>query len=262
VPFPFFQLRSYVTYWLDAVDEHSLHSPFLFDFYKNVLKERNTDNELQHLRQVRKKFKHDNRIIHVNDLGAGSARMRSPLREVSNIARVSISTEKFSKLYARIIRHYRYNHILELGTSIGINTLYLAKSRASAKVYTFEGSAAVADVARKLFLENRINNIQLIEGNLDSVLEPFLNHIDKVDFAFIDANHRYEPTMLYAELIMKKMQNHSVLVMDDIHHSADMQRAWTELQQHSAVYTTIDLYRCGLIFLNPSLTKQNVVLQF
>lgn len=211
---------------------------------------------------LRQKFKHDNRIVHVNDFGAGSVHMKSPVRKVSDIAHVSSSSEKFSKLYTRIIRHYNCDHILELGTSIGINALYLAKSRPSAKVYTFEGSEAVAEIARQLFLQNKINNIQLVEGNLDNVLEPFLNDIDKVDFAFVDANHRYEPTIRYAELIMKKMHSHSVLVLDDIHYSAEMTRAWTELQKHSAAYTTIDLYRCGLIFLNPSLTKQNVVLQF
>ena len=90
----------------------------------------------------------------------------------------------------------------------------------------------------------------------------FLDSVEKIDFAFIDANHRFEPTLSYVDLIMKKIHANSILVLDDIHYSSEMERAWRALQEHERVYTTIDLYRCGLIFFNPSLTKQNAVLQF
>ena len=56
--------------------------------------------------------------------------------------------------------------------------------------------------------------------------------------------------------------HNSILVLDDIHYSPEMERAWNALARSRAVYTSIDLYRCGLVFFNPSLTKQNVVLQF
>ena len=102
----------------------------------------------------------------------------------------------------------------------------------------------------------------MIEGNIDTTLLSFLSSHGKIDFAFIDANHRYEPTKKYVEWIVQRTHPNSILILDDIHQSADMQKAWSEIQQHKLVYATVDLYRCGLLFFDPSLNKQHVVLQF
>ena len=204
----------------------------------------------------------DHRTIHVTDFGSGSLKMKTSSRKISDIARISTTPEKYSSLYSRILRHYNCTNILELGTSLGINTIYLAKAREVAKVTTIEGSHELALIARHLFEENEVSDIQLIEGNIDHVLSGFLDSVDKIDFAFIDANHRFEPTIRYVDLILKKIHMNSILVLDDIHYSSEMERAWLALQGKELVYTTIDLHRCGLIFFNPSLTKQNAVLQF
>ena len=258
----FFQLKSFFTYWLDAVDEHSLHSPFLFDFYTNVLIKEFPFHDLDALKRIKRKFEADHRTINVTDFGAGSLKMKTSSRKISDIARISTTPEKYSKLYSRILRHYNCTDILELGTSLGINAMYLAKAHDAARVTTIEGSHETALIAKQLFDDNGIKNIQVIQGNIDQELPRFLDSIEKVDFAFIDANHRFEPTVRYVELILKKIHMNSILVLDDIHYSSEMERAWNVVQSHTEVYTSIDLYRCGLIFFNPSLTKQNAVLQF
>ena len=258
----FFQLKSFLTYWLDAVDEHSLHSPFLFDFYTNVLKKEFSDPDLDALKRIKRKFERDHRTIHVTDFGSGSLKMKTSSRKISDIARISTTPEKYSRLYSRILRHYNCTNILELGTSLGINTIYLAKAHAEAQVWTIEGSHEIALIAKHLFEEINVKNIQLIEGNIDHVLPAFLDSVEKIDFAFIDANHRFEPTVTYVDLILKKIHANSILVLDDIHYSREMEHAWRTLQGREKVCTTIDLYRCGLIFFNPALTKQNAVLKF
>ena len=204
----------------------------------------------------------DHRTINVTDFGSGSSKMKTSSRKISDIARITTTPEKYSKLYSRIIRHYNCTNILELGTSVGINTIYLARAHELARVTTFEGSHEITLIAKRLFEECKVKNIQLIEGSIDHVLPAFLDSVEKIDFAFIDANHRFEPTVAYVDLILKKIHVNSILVLDDIHYSREMERAWLVLQGHEQVYTTVDLYRCGLIFFNPSLTKQNAVLQF
>jgi predicted O-methyltransferase YrrM len=258
----FFHLKSFLTYWLDAVDEHSLHSPFLFDFYTNVLKKEFSDPDPDALKGIRRKLEGDHRTIHVTDFGSGSLKMKTSSRKISDIARISTTPEKYSRLYSRILRHYNCTNILELGTSLGINAIYLARANEVGNVTTIEGCHEIALIAKHLFEENNVKDIQLIEGNIDHALPAFLDSVEKIDFAFIDANHRFEPTITYVDLILKKIHMNSILVLDDIHYSGEMEQAWRTLQGHKKVCTTIDLYRCGLIFFNPSLTKQNAVLQF
>jgi predicted O-methyltransferase YrrM len=257
-----FQLKTFLNYWLDAVDEHSLHSPFLFNFFKNVIRSRDTFPYVEKLRTIRKSLQEDHRTIHVADLGAGSIKLKTAQRKISDITKISTTPEKYSNLYARIITYFKCQHVLELGTSVGINTMYLAKANPEANIITFEGSPEVSMVADEMFLVNGVANIRLIEGNIDFTLPSYLSHCEKIDFAMIDANHRFEPTMRYFEWLLQKSHRNTILVVDDIHYSRDMEQAWHTMKAHQSVNTTIDLYRCGLIFFDPSLTKQNVVLQF
>jgi predicted O-methyltransferase YrrM len=257
-----FRFKSLVNYWLDAASVYSLHSPFLFDFYTKILTQKFVHPQFASLAKVRIELQKDHRIIHVDDLGAGSVHLQRKERRISDLAFITTSPEKFSLLYSRIIFHYKYRRVVELGTSIGINAMYLAKADESVHVATFEGSQEVASIARQVFKENQVTNIQIIEGNIDHTLPTYLSSVERIDFALIDANHRLKPTMQYADLLMEKIHAHSIIAIDDIHYSSEMEDAWRAIQRDQRVYTTIDLYRCGLIFFNPSLSKQNVVLQF
>jgi predicted O-methyltransferase YrrM len=253
----FFKLYAYTSYWLNAVDEHSLHSPFLFDFYTNIVKRSKHDTKIESIEKLRQKLLSDNRKVIINDLGSGSS--KNP-RSVSSIARTSLSSPRFSGLYKKIIDHFNSRTVLELGTSLGVNTLYLAH-RQDVQVVTFEGADALADIATLTFEFARAKNIQLIQGNIDTTLPSYLQTIRKLDFVFIDANHRYEPTVSYFHQVISKITETSIVILDDIHYSTEMQKAWNEIRNHKLVYGSADLFRCGILFFDPSLNKQHVILQ-
>jgi predicted O-methyltransferase YrrM len=252
-----FQLRSYLNYWLDSVDQHSLHSPFLFDFYVNVVRGQSIPNKVAE--DLRQRLLNDHRTIVVEDLGTRSK--MNNVRKISAIASSSLSDPKFSSLYSRIIRHYAHMNIVELGTSLGVNTVYLAEKK-DTKVSTFEGAPAVAALAEITFEFSRAKNVRLIQGNINSTLPDFLQGLRKLDFVFIDANHTFEATVRYFEQCVGKAHEKTVIVIDDIHLSAAMEKAWKHAKLHPLVHTSCDLYRCGILFFDPSLNKQHVILQF
>jgi predicted O-methyltransferase YrrM len=254
-----FRIKTYLNYWLDAVDEHSLHSPFLFDFYTQVVKRETLYDPL--LESLRKKLSNDHRELTIEDFGAGSKHASGTKRKISSIASVSLSSAQYSCLYQRIAEYTKAKTIVELGTSFGINTLYLAKKE-NTRVFTFEGAPAIAEIASISFEFADVKNIELITGNLDNTLYANLSRIPKIDLAFMDANHRYEPTLNYFELLLSRTHHKSIFILDDIHDSPDMQKAWQFIKNHPLVYTTADVFRCGIVFFDPSLTKQHVVLRF
>jgi predicted O-methyltransferase YrrM len=258
VPTTSFKISSYLSHWLDAVDEHSLHSPFFFDFYLNVVKNSIETKPVEAIELLRQKLLQDERPLPVKDLGAGAGR---PTRTVADIARTSISPVESSILYRNIIKQYKAKTIIELGTSFGINTLYLSQSK-EATVYSFEGSPPIGDIAKLTFEFAATRNVQLIEGNINETLPDFLSTVRKIDFALVDANHRYQPTIFYFEQLIAKVKESSVIVIDDINYSKEMQKAWQEIHRHELVYASADLYRCGVLFFDPSLNKQHVILQY
>lgn len=255
----FFRVKTYINYWLDSVNEHSLHSPFLYDLYTKVINiEPSPDFEIEKLRFDLLKT---HREIEVFDVGAKSKHFTSAKRKISEVAETSLSGVRLSSLYQRLSAYAEAKTIVELGTSFGLNTLYLANKK-GVKVYTFEGSESIAEVAEDTFKFADAKNIELIKGNINSTLYATLSRIPKVDFAFIDANHQYEATKKYFEELLMKVHHKSIMVIDDIHGNEGMNRAWKDICRHDLVHTTLDLYRCGILFFDPSLTKQHVVLQF
>lgn len=254
-----FRIKSFISYWLEAVDEHSLHSPFFFDLYTKQIKPAVRGREFAHIESLREKLRHDRRIISVRDLGSGKDR-KPRRRQIASIARTSLSPPRYSGIFCRLAHYFGSTSIVELGTSFGINTLYLAE-KADATVTTFEGSPAIADIAALTFEFASKQNIELITGNINRTLPLFLHRVRRVDLAFMDANHRYEPTIQYFEWLLKKVHEKSVLIIDDIHHSREMERAWKVIKSNRLVYGSADLFRCGIVFFDPSLNKQHVILQ-
>ena len=255
----FFQLKTFLQYWLDSVDAHSLHSPFLYDFYINVIAKESDRRRYESIEAECDAFVHDESAIEILDFGSGSISNDNAKRKVKEIAATSLSPAHLSRLYARLISYYQLKEVLELGTSLGINTVYLA--REAAHVTTFEGAPLVAGIARALFERVDTSNITLVEGNIDQRLPEFLLKSRPVDFALIDANHRYEPTLNYFQHIVRRISPRGIVAIDDIHYNEGMERAWAELKTHKLVYGSADIYRVGFLFFDPSLNKQHVVLQ-
>lgn len=212
-------------------------------------------DKIEHLR---KKLLISKKEIDVTDFGTG----RSGKRKVSEIAEQSLKNEKYGQLLFRLAYHFKPNTILELGTSLGITTCYLASANPTSKVITIEGSSEIANEAKKNFNELGLDTIETIIGNFDSVLPSVTSRQSSVDFVFIDGNHRKEPTLRYFNQLLEHAINDTIFIFDDIHWSDDMEEAWEEIKNHPKVTVTIDLFFLGLIFFRKEQVKENFTLRF
>jgi predicted O-methyltransferase YrrM len=256
----FHQLRAFFSYWLTAVDEHSLHSPFLYELYTKVIKRDNNFMQNTLIEEIREILLFDDQVIEFNDFGTGSNGQQPIRRRVQQIARRCLAPQRFARLYQRLAQYFKSEKTIELGTSFGITSMYLANYK-GAKVSTFEGASEIAAIARRNFKYLDSPNLELITGNLAETLPAFLSSTAKIDLVLMDANHRFEPTMKYFHWLLPRLHTNSILIMDDIHLSPQMESAWHQVRHNSAVHGSIDLFRCGIVFFNPSLNKQHVVLQ-
>ena len=240
----------YLNYWLTSSNGkgHGVHSPFVFDFIKNVLNDEREFDCFQTIEALRASLKSDDTEINVPDFGAGSRKNLDNKRKISAIANSSLKPKKYSQLLFRIIHQYKPKTILELGTSLGITTSYLSFANPASSIITMEGAPEVANVARNNFSRLALSNIKVIEGNFDDNLPAVINQLTTIDFAFIDGNHRKQPTINYFNQLAKISTESTILIFDDIHWSKDMEAAWNEIKQHPSVTLTIDLFFIGLVF--------------
>lgn len=249
-----FQLvKKYLHYYLTASNGkgHGIHSPFVFDFVKNVLNDKQSHPAYQPIENLRKKMLGNSTVIDVEDFGAGSSVIKTNKRVVAAIAASSLKPKKYAQLLYRMVQYYKPETILELGTSFGITTAYLASANKTSKVFTCEGSPAIASIAKQNFEALQLNNIQLSEGDFAQILSPLFERLQTIDFIFIDGNHQKEPTLDYFAKLLDCSNQNTILVFDDIHWSTGMEEAWNAIKQHPAVTLTIDLFFIGIVFINP-----------
>ena len=255
----------YLWYYITASNGrgHGVHSPFVFDFIQNVLHDDRHFYAYRQIENLRQLVLNDHRILEIEDFGAGSKKNQSKNRKVSEIAKAALKPAKFGQLLFRMVDKYAPAEILELGTSLGITSSYLAKANANAFFTTMEGAKSIAAVARENFKKLDLENVVLIEGNFDDTLPEWLKAGKKIDLAFIDGNHRYEPTVRYFQQLLEAVDETSILIFDDIHWSREMEQAWKEIQDDPSVTLTIDLFFIGIVFFRKAFQqKQHVSIRF
>jgi predicted O-methyltransferase YrrM len=130
----------------------------------------------------------------------------------------------------------------------------------NAPLHTLEGCPNIAAEAARNFKKFKAKNIHQYVGHFDSTLPQALQDLGSLDYVFIDGNHQKAPTLHYFETCLQYSHNNTVLVIDDINWSEDMQAAWQAIQQHPQVTLSIDLFVMGLVFLRTEQPKQHLSL--
>ena len=261
-----FQLAlKYLHYYFTASSNkgHGIHSPFVFHFITKVLNDRTHYPSYDIVEKLRHDLLRNKTLLTIEDFGAGSAIDKSNQRTIASIAKHATKSKKHGQLLFRMVKEYKPQNILELGTSLGITTAYLASANPDAKVITMEGAQEISNIAQQNFNTSGLQNAKLVEGNFDNTLQSTIAQLPSVDFAFIDGNHRREPTERYFQQLLPKTHRDSVLIFDDIHWSAGMEAAWQTIREHPSVRCSVDLFFIGIVFFRQEFKeKQHFRIRF
>jgi predicted O-methyltransferase YrrM len=257
-------LRHYLTAWNTGGE--GVHSPYLFEWVRMVMSDKHAYRIWNDIERVRAQMLASKEVVEFVDYGSGKRQLGEHARSerlVREIAKGSLAKAKYAQMLFRLVNWLGHQLrkddegliIVELGTSLGVTTAYMAGVDARDKVYTYEGCEAVAKIARDNWKALGINNIECRIGTIKG--EILKGCLERVDIAFIDANHTCEASLEYFNVLASKVHEKSVIVMDDIYHSEEMEKAWKEICEDERVTTTIDLYQMGLVFFDKHYWKRN-----
>ncbi len=232
---------------------HGVHSPFAYEFISKVLFDRAIYPEYKVLQTLRNELKKSPEKLPVQDIGSVSVHFMKEYRKVSSLTCISSVNQKYSELLFKISRFYKPATIVELGTSIGLSALYLAKGSPESKVITVEGNQSLSQFASGLFRKCQVDNIIQIDGLFDDQLEKLKRDYSMPELVFVDGNHSYEPTLRYFEYFSSQMKT-GILIFDDINWSHEMRKAWKEIKRNRKARVTFDLFYMGIVILNDSIS--------
>lgn len=240
---------------------HGIHSPFMFDLVTKVFNNNIVGNDLQKVLKIHNRLKNSKEILEYNEIGAGSAYKNKKKQTLGQIISSSSINKKYGKLLFNIVRYLEPENILELGTSVGISTAYIAQASRNSNLKSIEGvkvkTKIAQDTAQKLNL-----NTEFITGNFNDIIDDIVKKYKKLDFVFFDGNHKKQSTLKYFNTCLEKIHNDSIFIFDDIHWSDEMEEAWNEIINNKSVRVSVDLFRMGLIFFKQELSYEQYVIKF
>ena len=253
--------KDFIWHRLRAKTRHGVHSPFVYRLVDKVFYDATPKNVYTEVENIRKTLLADDCEITIIDLGAGSHVNNNRQKKISDIAAHALKPPKLAQLLYRIAADLQPKNIIELGTCLGVTTIYLQKAAPNAKVYTLEGSPQTAEVAKEEFSKAGLNDIELVTGNFDDTLPGIIDKLDKVDFVFVDGNHQKEATLKYFEWCLPKVYEDTLLIFDDIYWSEGMKEAWAQIKAHPQVMVTVDLFWIGLVFFKKGRMKEDFLIK-
>ena len=253
--------KDYLLHRFKAKTRHGVHSPFVYRLVDKVIYDFESKNVYSEVEALRKQLLNDNRTINVIDLGAGSKLNNDQRKKISDIARSALKPPRLAQLLYRLAADLKPTNIIELGTCLGITTVYLQKAAPQAKVYTLEGSPEIASVASEIFKLAGVNKVQQVQGNFNDTMPGVIEKLNKLDLVYVDGNHQKEATLKYFEWCLPKVHEDTLLIFDDIYWSEGMKEAWRMTRSHPRVSATVDLFWIGLVFFKPGQAKEDFLIK-
>jgi len=254
--------KDFLLHRFRSKNRHGLHSPFIYRLVDDVIYDNKHKEVYDIVEEQRDLLLKDDRKITVTDLGAGSHVNNNKQKKISDITTNALKPPKLAKLLHRLAAFTQPANIIELGTCLGITTIYLQQAAPNAKVYTLEGCPQTAGVAKEVFERAGLNDIKVITGNFDDTLGGVLDSQEKLDFVYIDGNHQRDATLRYFEWCLPKVHEGTMLIFDDIYWSDGMKQAWEQIKAHPRVSATVDLFWIGLVFFKTGQAKEDFKIRF
>lgn len=256
-------IREYIKYCLIAKNRHGVHSPFVYDFNDNCLSLPIPKFEYQVFKKLKASYLKNNTIIDVTDLGAGSKKLNQQ-RAISQIAKISGSSDKYGKLLFRLVAHYQPKEVLELGTSLGLGTYMMAAASENIRITTIEGCKNTFEIARRTFPSSQNIKVEFINNDFISFLENLssLENSPRFDLVFIDGDHKSESLFKQLDLLNPFIHDETIIVLDDIRWSKDMLFAWNNLVKGHEYNLSIDLFKIGILLKRKHQEKEHFVIRY
>jgi predicted O-methyltransferase YrrM len=242
--YPMNPFKQALRYMVHQAAETRSTDPFLKKFRQEVLRDDMYNPDYMRFESVRRSMLQNHSLVHQHDPGAGS-RVKKSQRTVAEFTRLASVRPRYGRMLYRLARFVNPPAIVELGTAVGLGTLYLSGGCPWARVITVEGNPTLAGLASENFRSAGAEQITVIRDNFDDVLPGLTGQIPDGSLVYIDGNHTGEALQRYFSFFAEHV-NMPVIVLDDINWSESMHRAWVSLRRNTLRGLWVDLFQMGI----------------
>jgi predicted O-methyltransferase YrrM len=225
-----------------------IHSPYLYRLITSVLEEKCPYYHYARVESLRKELKTDLCLFDKRTKNRFSFRYNK-------------TEAHCGQLLFRLIQDGHYQTLLELGTTTGLETQYMALANSEARCLSITSSAELAAIAQKGFIKQNIQNIVLQIVQNDKDIENIINSLERIDFVLFNNILSSKRISDLLESCLLKKTNGSIFAFKNIHSNPDNDKLWKKIRKRADVQVTMDLYHLGIVVFNTELEKRNYVIR-
>ncbi len=254
------RIKEYLWFLVHKNSHFFIHSPFVFKLSQEVLLNKNKIKAPQEIIEARRILSENPRTVEFYDYGAKAAHKgEKKVLTIGEIVRTMAISHKTGSLLFRLCRFLQPKKLLELGTNIGLSTMYQVKAlREYEEFTTVEANESLIFIAKQLLRKHKINFV-------NALFDDYLQQIPagkKYDYILIDGNHSYEATKKYVRILKNNIEKDGIIIIADIRWSPQMKKAFYELIEDEDFTLTIDLFDTGLLFYKRNQYKEHFILSY
>ena len=239
----------FARYYWRAETIYRIHSPYIYDLIQSVFDQDSSYYDFRTIHQAYHQTISSNDVIPSNPFGVERQQTGQNLGKFANKALSHLS--RLFELY-RLVYYIKPKRILELGSCLGVSTLTMGIVDRKASLTGVEGNPYFAKNTSQLLQSHKLKHATIKLARFNEFLEEHKN--ERYDFIFLDGDHTFESTCMYVQQLLKLLNPKGIILMDDIHWSKDMYRAWNVVKNYSGVRSSLELIRWGILFTDESLT--------
>lgn len=205
---------------------HGIHSPFVFNLVNNVIEEKRAYYC----------------YADISDY-------------LSTYHQKELTPNKRHRLAFRLVNYFGAQNILEIGSGMGINTLFLTASSSSCKCLCVEKDRNNREVAKQLYMDFECQTTFMEEP-------PVLPIETKYDCIFINLDYYSDLAEDYLDALCKQCHNESFIVVTGIRRNKVNNQLWKHLSSNQLRTVELDLFNIGIIFFDKQLSRWEYKISF
>jgi predicted O-methyltransferase YrrM len=163
---------------------------------------------------------------------------------------------KRGALLFRLTNYFQPERILQIGTTMGLSTLYLSSYKPGLTCVSLETVPEYTPISRWVYEKGARTAIDLRAGDCRTTLPPALERLGKVDFVYFNIWKEMFPLWLF-DACLKYAHDETVFVFEGVRANKQMRIFWATVCEHPRISASIDLYSAGIVLFNKNLHKQN-----
>ena len=205
---------------------HGIHSPFFFNFIRNVIEEK-----LPY-------YFYEDLLSYLNTYGEKEWKLN-----------------KYHKLVFRLVNYFNAKKILEIGSGEGIDTLCFSSPSEHIKCYAIEQDEKKLNFASKIYLGYNKKIVQLKEIEEIPSGETF-------DCICINLNnyHSFSAEELFS--LVNRCHEKSFIIVKGIRRNKKQNQMWKCLTANERRTVELDFYHMGIIFFDQNLYRWRYQISF